>query len=297
MSKVSLLPLVACMVVACGPSTPDPSVETAKTGSITVLVDEQIIDLIRPAVALFGQQHPYSTITLQPVSAREAVSKLFAQEAKGIIVARDYLTDESAVVNDRQQAFPRTHIATDALVFFASASYPRDTIGAEEIQQHVMGQGESLRGITFVTAGANSSLVGNIINVVCNGRTPVANLSELPDVPTVRKRVAASASLIGIGYLSQLHNAKDVKLLRVGFTDSTGKRVSPKPVHQAYVVQSLYPYPVPIFTYLKDKPSMHNLASGLFGFLYQEKTAQQTFLNAGIVPEFAKIVLVPEGQN
>jgi hypothetical protein len=42
---------------------------------------------------------------------------------------------------------------------------------------------------------------------------------------------------------------------------------------------------------------MHNLASGLFGFLYQEPSAQKTFLNAGIVPEFAKIVLVPEGQD
>jgi hypothetical protein len=219
---------------------------------------------------------------------------LFAQEAKGIIIARDYLADEKAILTDSRQDFPRTHIATDALVLYASPAYPHDTISADEVQLHLMGQGTSLKGVTFVTTGANRSVVGNIVNVICKGQTPTANLTELADAATIREQVAASSSLIGIGYLSQLHGATDVKLLRVGFSDTSGKRVFPKPVHQAYLVQSLYPYPVPIYTCLKDRPSMHNLASGVFGFLYQEKAAQQTFLNAGIVPEFAKIVLVPE---
>ena len=294
---IASVALVALTLSACEQSKPDPSVETAKTGSITILVDSEIVDLVTPAVDLFRQQHPYATVRLQAVTAREGMSALFAQEAKGVIIARDYLADEASILKERQQDFPRTHIATDALVLFTSLEYPSDTISADDVQAHLMGQRSRLGKTTFVTTGASGSVVGNVVNVICKGSTPSSNLSELPDVTTVRQRVAASTSLIGIGYLSQLRSAKDVKLLRVGFTDSTGARVYPKPVHQAYVVQGKYPFPVPIYTYLRDKPSMYNLASGLFGYVYQEKQAQQTFLNAGIVPEFAKIVLVPEGQD
>lgn len=292
-----LIGTVFALLTGCGPSQPDPNVETAKTGTITVLVDREIIDLVNPSVEIFRKQHPYATVTLKPVTAREAIGSLFAQEVKGIIVGRDYLSDESTILKDRQQELPRSHIATDALVLFAAPSYPADTVSDEDVKAHLMGQGSSLQGITFVTTGANGSTVGNIANVICDGELPRANLSELPDVRSIRARVAGSTALIGIGYLSALRDAKEVKLLRIGFSDSTGKRVYPKPVHQAYLVQGLYPYPVPIYTILRERPSMYNLASGLFGFMYQEKTAQQTFLNAGIVPEFAKIVLVPEGQD
>lgn len=288
---------VFVLLTACGPSQPDPTVETAKTGKITVLVDREIIDLVTPSVELFRKQHPFATVTLKPVTAREAIGSLFAQEVKGVIVARDYLADESAILKDRQQDMPRSHIATDALVLFAAPTYPADTVSDEDVKAHLLGQSSSLKGITFVTTGANGSTVGNIANVICDGALPKANLSELPDVAAIRDRVAGSPTLIGIGYLSALRDANDVKLLRIGFSDSTGKRVFPKPVHQAYLVQGLYPYPVPIYTILRERPSMYNLASGLFGFMYQEKSAQQTFLNAGIVPEFAKIVLVPEGQD
>ncbi|MBU3742222.1 MAG: hypothetical protein FGM24_08040 [Candidatus Kapabacteria bacterium] len=288
---------VALMLPACEQSKPDPNIETAKTGAVTILVDREILDLVTPSVDLFRKQHPYATIKLQAVTAREATSALFAQEAKGVIVARDYLPDEANILKERQQDFPRTHIATDALVLFTSKAYPADTVSADDVRAHLMGQRSSLGNTTFVTTGASGSLVGNVINMICGGSTPTANLSELPDVQAVRQRVVASSSLIGIGYLSQLRSANDVKLLRVGFTDTTGKRIYPKPVHQAYIVQGKYPYPVPIYTCLRDRPSMYNLASGLFGFVYQEKQAQQTFLNAGIVPEFAKIVLVPEGQD
>ena len=288
---------VFVLLTACGPSQPDPTVETAKTGKVTVLVDQEIIDLVTPSVELFRKQHPFATVTLKPVTAREAIGSLFAQEVKGVIVARDYLADESAILKDRQQDMPRSHIATDALVLFAAPTYPTDTVSDEDVKAHLLGQSSSLKGITFVTTGANGSTVGNIANVICDGALPKANLSELPDVASIRDRVAGSPTLIGIGYLSALRDANDVKLLRIGFSDSTGKRVFPKPVHQAYLVQGLYPYPVPIYTILRERPSMYNLASGLFGFMYQEKSAQQTFLNAGIVPEFAKIVLVPEGQD
>jgi hypothetical protein len=295
--RLIIIGTVCSLLTACGPSQPDPTVETAKTGSITVLVDREILDLVTPSVELFRKQHPYATVTLKAVTAREALSSIVAQEVKGIIVARDYLADESAILKDRQQEMPRSHIATDALVLFTAPTFPTDTVSDEDVKAHLMGQGSSLNGITFVTTGSNGSIVGNIANVICDGELPRANLSELPDVASIRTRVAGSTTLIGIGYLSTLRDAKDVKILRIGFSDSTGKRVFPKPVHQAYVVQGFYPYPVPIYTILRERPSMHNLASGLFGFLYQEPSAQKTFLNAGIVPEFAKIVLVPEGQD
>lgn len=296
-SIINFLFGASVLLTACDTSTPDPNMETAKTGKITVYVDAEIHPLMQRSVDLFRKQFPYSTIDVRPVTAREAVSTLFAQQAKGVIIARDLLADEAAILKDRQQTFPRTHFATDALVFFVAPSFPRDTVHADEIRSMLKGQGKIKGSTSFVSTDVNTSIYGNIVNVVLHGEAPSANLTALPTVQAIRARVAADPGLIGIGYLSQLKGATDVKLLRIGFTDSTGAHVLPKPVHQAYVVQQLYPFRVPLYFYLKERPSMYNLASGLSGFIYQESSAQRTFLDAGIVPEFAKIVLVPEDQE
>lgn len=299
MSKlVALCALLGMLaLVGCDASTPDPNVETAKTGKITLYVDAEIEPLIKRSIDLFRKQFPYASVTIKSVTARECVSTLFAQQAKGVIIARDLLADESTILADQQQTFPRTHFATDALVFFAAPSFPSDTINADEIRSMLRGQG-TVKGVkAFVTTDVNASVYGNIVNVVLGGEAPTKNITSLPGVSAIRERVASDPSLVGIGYLSQLHGAKDVKLLRIGFTDSTGAHVLPKPVHQAYVVQGKYPFSVPLYFYLKDRPSMYNLASGISGFIYQESAAQRTFLDAGIVPEFAKIVLVPEDQE
>lgn len=283
--------------------------ETALAGTATITIDAEIEPLFKAAKAAYDKDYPNAHITFAPESGRQALADLFRLETRACIVARDLLPDEDSAQDvGRTSSFPRTLIARDALVFFAAKSYPSDTLNAEHIRTWLEGGQVDMdqypKGTpapTFIVPGAGSSVYGNIMKLVTNGKKPRGRLASIePKVPSqssfefVRERIRASKDLIGVGLLSQLVHDTSVKMLRIGYTDTNGVTVSPKPVHQGWLVQGLYPYPVPVYIYLKDPPSQYSLPSGFAVYLSRDAKAQRTFGEAGIEPGHMKIVLVPE---
>lgn len=279
-----------------------PTQETAISGTANVLVDNQILELLAPSKKLYDEANPKAQISYKRIGADNAVSELLQHNARAIIVSRDWLPNEAEeILTERgAEGYPRTQLATDALVFFTSKQFPYDTMNADHIRKWFVSGSFPMKGYPklqhppkAVVPGASSSVYGNIINVVLNGKLPSSSmLTSLSTTDSVRTAVRNNSNLIGLGYLSQLNKDTTVKMLRLSWTDSTGMYEHPRPVHQGYVVQGLYPFPVPVWFVLRDKPNNYNLPSGLMMFLARDGKAQRTFLDAGIVPAFAKIELI-----
>jgi hypothetical protein len=275
--------------------------ESGQAGELTFLCDAEMRALIDVPTALYKKSVPKATINLVDSSARGAMSELFAGKVRGVIVARDYLQDEREAITSRRagEEFPRSKLATDALVLVVSRAFPTDTVHVNQVTAWLTGAKQSppipgatgSKPPTFIVPGVNSSLYANLVNVVLKGKQPSSNISAIPSRDEMLTKVRASTSLIGVGYLSQFAKDSTVKMLKIGFSDSAMQHVRPKPVHQGYVIQDLYPYPVPIYIYLQKTYGQNDMALGYTNFLARDGAAQRSFLDAGIVPDYARIEL------
>jgi len=289
--------VVLVLATSCSNDAPKEEHETVLSGTATILVDSAIYDMMRASKSLYDALTPKAHVTFKPVDARTAMSELFAANARGIIIARDYVTDEQTALKSRGAEFPRTQIATDALVLFTQKSFPTDTLNDVQVKDFLKGGKVNLAPLhlattpVFVVPGVNSSEYANIVNVILRGQQPLARMTLTASHASTREAVLAQPGRIGVGLLSQLVRDTAFKMLRIGFTDTAGARVYPQHVHQGYVVQGMYPYPVPIYIMLKDAVSQYSIPTGVMQFLARDGKAQRTFLDAGIVPAHAKIEL------
>lgn len=272
------------------------NVETAVSGSAEILVDNSIFPLISSIKPIYDSVYPNAHITLIPVTAYEAVAALLAGESRGIVVAREFTNYEDSLMKAYNVPLPQRYdLATDALTLFTPKQYPLDTISKEEIQRLLL---SSAPGTTLLPKGNEkvlypgyrSSVYANILKLVVSGKAPSYPMQTYANADSLLTAVR-NGSGIGFGYLSQILKDSSLKMLRIGFEDSTGKRIPPRVVHQANIVRGFYPYPVPIAAYLRDV-SRPKLPYGFFTFLRTDSKAQRMFLNAGIVPAFATFNLI-----
>lgn len=300
--RVILLSLICCAwITSCSQHQGDTVQETAISGNAEVLVDADIAALVQPSKELYDKATPNATVTLKQASALDAVRQLLQHEARGVIIARDWLPEEQAEVNADKgsEGYPRTLLAKDALVLFAAKEFPYDTMHADHIASWLAtgtfartSYPKLKRTPALVVPGSYSSVYGNLINVVLKGKTPASGVvTSVGTADSVRTFVKVNPNALGFALLSQLVNDTSVKMIRLSWTDSTGVYEHPRPVHQGYLVQGLYPFPVPIWFILRDRANNYNLPSGLMLFMARDGGAQRTFLDAGIEPAFAKIEL------
>ncbi len=299
--------IVACLVLlinGCGGGQPASEVpeESAIRGTAVIPCDDQIIDMINAIGVHHHSDYPLTNVTFSPVTSREALRQLMGGLAKGIIMPRDYLADEDSLIKGNAYAFPRTLLARDALVFYASKSFPYDTLSSKHIVawfKGAIGEPEmkklypKLRGVapTFVVPFP-SSVYANCLRIA-GGEIMQGRLTSLPTKDAIKQRMRiGNNALIGVGYLSQLNKDASVKLLRLSYEDASGTYQPPKVVHAANLIQGKYPFPVPIYFILKDTPSQHSLTSGVMQYLARDAKAQRGFFDAGIEPAYAQIELI-----
>ena len=106
------------------------------------------------------------------------------------------------------------------------------------------------------------------------------------------KAYVRSSKSIGIGLMSDILKDSTLKAIRIGYTDSTGKRVAPQIVHPGFIVQNMYPLVLPIFAYVKNEKK--DLAWGFATFMEKDPSIQKVLLNKGIIPSHAKYNLIQE---
>lgn len=295
------------VIIGCTsePQQGQPGYESALQGAITVLIDPEVRTLIDSLQPLYVREHPKAEITFREAVADEAMNAMLNRAERIAIVARSYTPVENDLRSEAgADSLPRALLAMDALVVVVPRTFPYDTMNAEHIRGWLRGDATVLASYPklaknpqfVVPGGADASVYGNIVNVVLNGSQPakgtVASVSTRDSVKDViNSKVGA---YIGFGLLSQYVRDSSVKMLRLSYTDSTGAHVWPKPVHSSYLMMRQYPFPVPIYVYLKRAPSQRDLASGYMQFVTRSAKVQRKLFDWGIEPGYAKITLYKE---
>jgi hypothetical protein len=305
--KITAAVVSIVVVSSCtnDPQQGQPGYESALQGSITVLIDPEVRPLIDSLQTLYVREHPKAEIAFKEAVADEAMNAMLNRSERIAIIARSYTPVENDLRAEAgADSLPRALLAMDALVVVVPRSFPYDTMNAEHIRAWLKGDTKVLASYPklsknpqfVVPGGATASVYGNIVNVVLNGSQPAkGTVVSVSTRDSVRDVINANVgSYIGFGLLSQYVRDSSVKLLRLSYTDSTGAHVWPKPVHSSYLMMRQYPFPVPIYVYLKRAPSQRDLASGYMQFLTRSGKVQRKLFDWGIEPGYAKITLYKE---
>ncbi|MBI3260317.1 MAG: substrate-binding domain-containing protein, partial [Ignavibacteriae bacterium] len=258
------LAAISIMIVSCD-DKPKPGTiqdtETVRAGKAEILCDESIFELIKNIKPVYDTAFPDAKITLKPVSAREAMAQFFAVKSRGIILARDYMRDEdSALKANKHEPHPHFLIAKDALVFFVKKSFPLDTISKNQLQEVLLNPKQTFKSYfpilieepSLIMSSEQSSSYANILRLITNNHLHKHSYIAVESPDSIKLRVK-SENAIGVGYLSQIIKDTSLKALMVGYEDSTGEHVYPKPVHQSYMVMEKYPFVVPIYGFIQEE--------------------------------------------
>lgn len=305
---IFLIFAISSLLFSCGGGD-DPEAEGGRwenmnEGKLTVLCEEGAWNLMQKPFKWYSEFYPKVELTPKKVNTHEAMKKLLAGdtiEGRAIIIARGYTKREDSLMKKfRVEKHQREPLARDGLVFFVQEDYPIDTLKASDLEALLTDDSRKISDFNpkiseetlFATNSHNSSEYVNFKEMVLRGKKMRKKLKLFQSADSVKEYVAANKNAVGIGYLGQVVKDGRFKCLALGYTDSTGKYINAKPVHQGYIVQGLYPYIVTYYVYLAER--QRNLPYWFAMYVARETKVQRYFLDHGIVPAYAKIHLIPE---
>ncbi len=275
-------------------------VETMNSGKLTAYCDNTLVDLMDSTFQMYRSLYPDVELTIETGTARDVMSNLLSGKARVIIIARDYLHDEDSLMQKFDvKPHAREEIADDALCFFTGRDNPLDTLNDAEIY-NVLTTNKKFTDYykilkaepTIVTCDQNSSIYANLQRLPARSNKISRKLIVFSTVDSVKQYVKNNQNSIGVLYLHNVIRNLDFKTIPIGYADSTGKYITPKPVHQAYIIQGLYPYTVTFSAiFLED---FKNLPFWFGAFIAREAIVTRYLKEAGVVPKFAKFTLINE---
>lgn len=272
------------------------------SSSFTLVMDESVSELMERPVQRYKKKFRDSIYVKDTnLTARRAMAKLFANDTKVAVIARDYLPDEKILLKrNGVKPFRRIKIATDALVFLVHETFPVQFTTVEHLRE-ILTEGKyfndfyegSAPKYDFYIKERNSSEFSNLELQVLNLKELKRNVNIMNSYEEIIRKVSMDPKAIGIGYLSQFHNLDStvkVKMLPIQHVDDAGN-VTTAPVHQAYLVMGKYPFPVDIWVYLLD--NSNNLPFWFASYITKERPIVKYYKEMGIVPDHAKFNLQP----
>ncbi|MER3328080.1 MAG: substrate-binding domain-containing protein, partial [Candidatus Kapaibacterium sp.] len=192
MMKIRILLLtIAIILSSCDNKyeAKDPNdVETLNSGKLTVYCDEQIKPILDSAFILYTQEYDKVELTVEYANSRNVMSQLLSKEARVVVNARDYLSDEDSLMNAyKLEKHKRFVMAYDGLVFFTNNNFPVDTLNVDQIENAIV-DGEDLSkstvGLdfepTFATLDQYSSVYANFNSMIVKNN-PLKKKVELLD--------------------------------------------------------------------------------------------------------------------
>ena len=272
--------------------------ESPVAGKDTIYVEDVLYPYFLEAKPKYDSVFENAEITLIPVNARRGMSLLFSDTASCVILARDYLRDEDSIVKSMSLPFQKIEIAKDGLVFFVSKDIPIDTMNLSQLEG--MLSGTSINAIqkkvvldeALCIPSMQSSEYAGLLKYFSKGNSALSvTFKQYENRDSLKAQVRRSKS-IAIGLMSDILKDSTLKAIRIGYTDSTGKRVAPQIVHPGFIVQNMYPLVLPIFAYVKNEKK--DLAWGFATFMEKDPSIQKVLLNKGIIPTHAKYNLIQE---
>lgn len=290
--------LISFLFISCDQEKQLEDIDTPVSGTDTVYVEDILYPYLSAAKPRYDSVFENAQITLISVNARRGMSLLFADSANCVILSRDYLKDEDSIITTLKLPFKQIELAKDGLVFFVNTSIPIDTLNIEQLRNFINGASiNSVQKSSVLTEGLiipsmQSSEYAALLHYFSKNDRPLPIKTTIIDDRNELKKYIREHKAIAIGMMSDILKDSSLKPIRIGYIDTSNKRIPPQIVHPGFIVQNMYPLIVPIFAYMKNE--QQNLAWGFATFIEKDPAVQKILLKEGIVPTHARYNLIRE---
>ncbi|OGU56882.1 MAG: hypothetical protein A2X64_02515 [Ignavibacteria bacterium GWF2_33_9] len=287
-------------LISCGSKNQQSEYEAWNSGELTVYYDNTLTPMIDTVFKLYQRAFPDIKSNFVSVSSREGMALLLNGKAKVLLQSRNYLKDEDSLKNAFNVQLPDPwEMAEDALIFFVNKNVPIDTLNVSNLCKYLIDyKTQSQFGLNlnynpeFVLPELNTSVYANFKEMVLKDSKTQRIIKTFSSLDSVKDYVESHPNAIGIAYLSHILGDLRFKPIPLGYLNEKGEYVNPKPVHQAYIVQGLYPFIIKHRIFLQQEKK--DIALWFATFISKESYIQKYFKDFGIVPSYAKIVLIKE---
>jgi hypothetical protein len=268
--------------------------------TLNVYVDESLYDLMKAPLMIYDTVFAGSEVKLTKATAAESMAQLLAGKCDAIISSRSYTKKEDSLMKVYQvQPHVKETIAKDALIFYVDMDFPLDTITSDQLVSLLTDKNSKLSAYfkniksepVFVCNNFQSSEFYNLKEMVLKNKKIEKYIKFYNSHDSVMSHILKNKNDIGIGYLSHITHNGEYKALSVSFTDSTGKYINRKPVHQAYLIQGMYPYIINHQVLVADAKDF-DFQGAFLRFISKNGQVQRYFNEFGIVPAFAKVRII-----
>lgn len=230
--------------IACVKKAED--IEGPTMGSLQILADESIKDIVEQEEEIFERFYPYAHLDISYTSERDMFMKLLEDSVDMIITTRMLTTEETSYLSKRQSVPRHFPFATSAIAFIANKQ-ATDTVYTYENMKSILA--DSASGKVFVIENVKSGITEEVLHLVNKPVLP-GHFYALASNKEVLAYVQAHENAIGI-----------IEYAAIGDTDSAFTREVLKQVNLVAVTR-----PQDSIQYGFLKPFQYNLQDGKYPF-------------------------------
>jgi phosphate transport system substrate-binding protein len=289
LKHISILACSVFLLSSCGEETNKPT-DTLGKGTIDISVDETYRPVIEEHLKVFDSSFPEAHVHIHYKPEAECIKDFMNDSARLILVTRQLLADENAVLEQKKVVTTSLAIAKDAIAIIVNNGSVDSVLGVSQVRGILTGK--YLKKYTVVFDNQGSSTVRYMLDTLIPGEKLAANVFAAKGNDSVIAYVAKNENAIGFLGVSHVSDysdpeglafIKDVKVVAV-LNDSMQKAYKP---YQAYVAPGWYPLTRNL--YYIHRETYPGLGTGFANFLTKER-GQLIFKQARLFPLRSNVI-------
>ena len=295
-----LLGILVVLLILAFAGCPAERKETTTKGHVIVAVAESVSPMIQQEKTQFEDLYPEAKVDLLTMTDREAVTRMFNDTIKVVVLSRQLNQEESQVAKKYNISFQELKIAIDGIAIIVNDKNPVSQLRTTQLDSIFSGTANNWKSVGGKTASIelclpdpNSGPFEVAGMKILNGKKFASPASVAVSSKAMLDFVADHPNAVGIIGLNWLvekkENVKVLELSDPNAPDSLNIKGQYFGTHQAHVYRGFYPLTTNVYIY--SRSDMYSVGAGFSSFI-ASGPGQKIVLNNGLVPATMPVRLV-----
>lgn len=231
-------------------------------GNLKAYADESVYNLITKERDAFDSLYTEAKIEVEPLTAREGITKILNNEIKVFICSRDFNKEELEFIKGQKSELQSFKFCFDAVVAIVSKNNALTEIKLSDLKKLLLGEKKDIK---IYLPQKNSGVYEFLKTELLEGKEPSSEVQIIESEFAVKEQVLKNKNSIGLIGLNILKDTSDVTLLKIGYARNPLEPVVFYQPHQGYMINGSYPLTRTIYALLNEIGL--GLASGFVTYL------------------------------
>jgi phosphate transport system substrate-binding protein len=262
-------------------------IEGPTMGSLDIVADESIKDIVQQEEEIFERFYPYAKLNITYSNELDMLSRFLEDSVDFILTTRMLTTEEIAYLTKRQSVPRHFEFATSAIAFISNRDNRDTTYTYEDLVSML---GDTSSGKIFVIENVKSGITQEVLQLINTAKLP-AHFYALPGKKEVLDYVQDHDDAIGIIDYTDISDSDNpftrevlekIHLLGISRPQDSIQHGFVKPFQ--YNLQD-HKYPFTRELYLINNTGKSDVGIGFASFVCGE-IGQKIVLKAGLLPKY-----------